>query len=94
MCIRNNQIVPVSWPEESLLEAVKSYKIFQLPSQSTLQLHTGAFLHEAGASSSCITSQVANFMITKMTDLRMEKRELKGDGVLIFDEVKVVCQLM
>lgn len=31
-------------------EALKSFTILQLPSQSTLQAYTGAFLHEAGAS--------------------------------------------
>ena len=35
-----------------------------------------------------------NFMIYKDKCLRNGKRELKGDGVLIFDEVKVACQLM
>ena len=74
--------------------ALKSFKILQLPSRSTLQSYTGAFLHEAGASSSCIAGQVANFMIYKDECLKNGKREPKGDGVLIFDEVKVVCQLM
>ena len=75
-------------------EALKSFKILQLPSRSTLQSYTGAFLHEAGASSSCIAGQVTNFMIYKDECLKNGKRETKGDGVLIFDEVKVVCQLM
>ena len=75
-------------------DVLKSFKILQLPSRSTLQSYTGAFLHEAGASSSCIAGQVANFMIYKVECLKNGKREPKGDGVLIFDEVKVVCQLM
>ena len=44
-------------------EALKSFNILQLPSKSTLQSYTGAFLHSPGANSSCIADQVAQFMI-------------------------------
>ena len=73
-------------------EALKSFGISQLPLHSKLQSYTGTFLHEAGASSDCISNQLANYMIYK--DCRKQgRKQPQGDGV-IFDEVKVVCQLM
>jgi len=75
-------------------EALKSFKILQLPSRSTLQSYTGAFLHEPGANSKCIENQVANFTIYKEECIKDGKREPKGDGVLIFHEVKVARQLI
>ena len=76
-------------------EALKSFGILQLPSRSTLQAYTGAFLHEPGANFSCIADQVARYLLF-CNDL--EKNEQKKipmkDGVLIFDEVKVINQLM
>ena len=45
----------------SAREAVKVFGILQLPSRSTLQSFTGAFLHEPGANSDCISDQVARF---------------------------------
>ena len=41
----------------SAYEALKSFNILQLPSRTTLQSYTGAFLHEAGASLDTITKQ-------------------------------------
>ena len=76
-------------------EALKSFGILQLPSRSTLQAYTGAFLHEPGANFCCIADQVARYLLF-CNDL--EKNEQKKipmkDGVLIFDEVKVINQLM
>jgi len=46
-------------------EALKSFGVLQLPSKSTLQSYTGAFLHEPGASSQCIADQVAQYIIFK-----------------------------
>ena len=75
-------------------EALKSFKLLQLPSKSTLQAYTGAFLHEPGASEQCIADQVAQFVIFKADCVKQGKRVPQGDGVVIFDEVKVACQLM
>jgi len=75
-------------------EALKSFGILQLPSRSTLQAYTGAFMHEPGASSQCIERQVARYVIFKEQCREAGKQEPKSDGVLIFDEVKVACQLM
>ena len=74
--------------------ALKSFGILQLPSRSTLQSYTGTFLHEPGASSDCIANQLANYMIYKEECHKQGKKQPQGDGVLIFDEVKVACQLM
>ena len=75
-------------------EALKGFKILQLPSHSTLQAYTGSFLHDPGASSNCIISQLANYTIFKEECRKQGKRQPKGDGALIFDEVKVACQLI
>jgi len=72
-------------------EALKRFKILQLPSKSTLQSYTGAFLHEPGASHQCIEDQVAQYVIFKSECIKQGKREPKGDGVIIFDKVKVAC---
>ena len=75
-------------------EALKSFKLLQLPSKSTLQAYTGAFMHEPGTSYQCIADQVAQFVVFKAESVKQCKRMPQGDGVIIFDEVKVACQLM
>ena len=74
--------------------ALKSFGILKLPAKSTLQAYTGAFMHQPGASSDCILDQVARFVAFKEDCQKLGKQEPKGDGALIFDEVKVACQLM
>ena len=44
-------------------DALKDFKILQLPSKSTLQFYTGAFLHDSGTNSACISHQVAQFVV-------------------------------
>ena len=75
-------------------EALKSFNILQLPSRSTLQSYTGAFLHIAGANSSCIADQVAHYLLFCQQQKAQERKEQKGDGALIFDKVKVISRLM
>lgn len=76
-------------------EALKSFGILQLPARSTLQAYTGAFLHDAGANSSCIADQVAQYLLfCHNLEKDGKKKSPKKDGVLIFDEVKVINQLM
>uniref|UniRef100_A0A1X7U160 Uncharacterized protein n=1 Tax=Amphimedon queenslandica TaxID=400682 RepID=A0A1X7U160_AMPQE len=75
-------------------EALKSFDILQLQCRSTLQVFTGAFLHEPGASSSCIEKQVAEFVPHCQRTVLQGKKESMKDGVLIFDEVKVINRLM
>ena len=75
-------------------EALKSFGIIQLPSKSTLQSYTGAFMHEPGARKQCIANQVARYVLFKEQCRQSGKQEPKSDGVVIFDEVKVACQLM
>uniref|UniRef100_A0A1X7SK74 Uncharacterized protein n=1 Tax=Amphimedon queenslandica TaxID=400682 RepID=A0A1X7SK74_AMPQE len=57
-----------------------------LPERSTIQACTGAFLHDTGANSSRRADQVAQYLLFC--------HNLEKDGVLIFDEVKVINQLM
>ncbi|XP_065914376.1 uncharacterized protein [Dysidea avara] len=75
-------------------EALKSFKILQLPSRSTLQSYTGTFLHEPGVSNQCIADQVARYVMFKAECEKQGKRKPQSDGVMIFDEVKVACQLI
>ena len=51
-------------------------------------------MHEPGASSHCIAEQVAQYINFKEQCRQSGKQEPKSDGVLIFDKVKVACQLM
>ena len=74
--------------------ALKRFGIIQLPSKSTLQSYTGAFMHNPGARKQCIASQVAHYVLFKEQCREFGKQEPKSDGVLIFDEVKIACQLM
>ena len=75
-------------------EALKSFGVLQLPCRSTLQSYTGAILHETGANSSSIESQVAQFLLHCQQRVSDGKKESKKEGVLIFDEVKVINHLM
>ena len=59
-----------------------------------MQAYTGAFMHEPGANSICIADQVARYLIFVEESCKAGKQEPKADGVLIFDEVKVACQLL
>ena len=79
----------------SAYDALKSFGILQLPSKSSLQSFTGNFLHDPGANKSCIADQVTNYLLF-CTQLQGDetKKESKKDGVLIFDEVKVINRLM
>jgi len=64
------------------------------PSRSLLQLYTGAFLHEPGTSRKCIVDQVTQYVLFKSEYEKQGKHLPQSDGVLVFDEVKVACQLM
>ena len=89
-----NIALPVYIRSPAAYEALKSFGIFQLPCRSTLQAYTGAFLHESGANSTCIEKQVADFVLHCQKRILDGKKESKKDGVLIFDEVKVISRLM
>ncbi len=75
-------------------EALKSFGVLQLPCRSTIQSYTGAFLHEPGANSGFIEAQVTQFVIHCQRRVSEGKKESKKDGVLVFDEVKVINHLM
>ena len=75
-------------------KALESFGILKLPSKSTIQAYTGAFMHEPGASSVCIADQVVRYVIFVEESRKAGKQEPRADGVLIFNEVKVACQLL
>ena len=74
-------------------EALKSFDILQLPARSTLQAYTGCFLHEGDASWDSISKQTELFEQFK-SSCKASGKMPKPDGVLIFDEVKVISRLM
>ena len=78
----------------SAYEALKSFNILQLPSHTSLQSYTGAFLHEAGASLDTIVKQTEIYRAYICTCEREGKSVPQSDGVLIFDEVKVITGLI
>ena len=43
-------------------QVLQSFGILKLPSKSTLQSYSGAFIHEPGASTACIADQVSCFV--------------------------------
>ena len=59
-----------------------------------MQAYTGAFMHEPGARIVCIVDQVVHYVVFMEECHKSGKQEPKPDGVLIFDEAKVACQLM
>ena len=75
-------------------EVLKGFGIIQLPSKSTLQSYTGAFMHNPGARKQCIANQIARYVLFKEQCRESGKQDLepKSDGALIFDEVKITCQ--
>ncbi|XP_065888474.1 uncharacterized protein [Dysidea avara] len=75
-------------------KALQSFEILKLPSKSTMQAYTGAFMHAPGASNVCIVEQVSQYVLFKEECRKNGRQEPKSDGALIFDEVKVACQLM
>ncbi|XP_019853621.1 PREDICTED: uncharacterized protein LOC109582964 [Amphimedon queenslandica] len=75
-------------------EALKSFNILQLPSRSTLQAYTGAFLHDAGSSSDSISEQLAQFILHDAERVKKGCKPSMKAGALIFDEVKVIGRLL
>ena len=51
-------------------------------------------MHAPGASNVCIVEQVSQHVLFKEECRKNGRQEPKSDGALIFDEVKVACQLM
>lgn len=78
----------------AVYKALKEFNILSLPAMSTLQSYSGAFIHAPGVSSACIDDQMPRYVVFKEECRMAGKQEPKGDSALIFDEVKVACQLM
>jgi len=75
-------------------EALKSFGILKLPSRSTVQAYTSCFLHEGGSTWESISEQACMYEKFKQQCSRSGKQMPMGDGVLIFDEVKVISRLL
>ena len=59
-----------------------------------MQAYTSCFLHEGGTSWDCISKQVCRYEKFKQECEKAGKMLPVGDGVLIFDEVKVISRLL
>ena len=55
-------------------EALKEFDILKLPSKATLQSYSGAFIHEPGASTRCISVQVSSHLVFKEESRSWENR--------------------
>ena len=51
-------------------------------------------MHSPGASNACIVDQVTRHVTFKEQRCKAGKQEPKADGVLMFNKVKMACQLM
>ena len=94
MCTLSISALAIFVRSPAAYEALKSFNILHLPARSTLQAYTSCFLHEGGASWESIAKQVEQFQQFKTSQKAQGKLEPLGDGVLIFDEVKVISRLM
>ena len=92
--IMNSVALAIYCRSPAAYKALKDFNILSLPAKSTLQSYSGAFIHAAGVSSACIAGQVSRYVLFKEQCRLAGKQEPRGDGALIFDEVKVACQLM
>ena len=77
-----------------LYDALKGFNIMQLPSRATLQAYTGAFIHDAGACLESIAKQVEKYHSFQESCRVQGKAPPESVGAIIFDEVKVISQLM
>ena len=75
-------------------EALNSFNVLQLPSKSTLQSYTGAFLHDSGACNDSIIIQVTQYKAFCQSCQDKGGVLPMSDGVLIFDEVKVISSMI
>ena len=74
-------------------EALKDFKIMQLPSLATLQAYTGAFLHEAGACPESIASQVTKYHAFKNHAEQRIKKYLKLTVLLFLMKLRLSLHL-
>ena len=77
-------------------EALKSFKILQLPSISSLQTLKGTRFHQPGINDGIkqyVKEQQDNYVKYKEEVLRRGQKEPLHEGILIFDEVKVTSKV-
>ena len=94
MCVFCYVALAIFTRSPAAYEALKNFDLLQLPSRSLLQSYTGTFLHDPSTNSKCIADQVAQYVFFKVECVKHGKHLPKSDGVLVFDEVKVACQLL
>ena len=59
-----------------------------------MQSYTGEFIHDPGVNTTCIAEHVVRYLVYKEECRQLGKQVPKADGAIIFDEVKVACQLV
>ncbi len=80
----------------SAFESLKSFKILQLPSTESLKRIASSCLHDPGINEGIetyIEDQSSKYAAYKEEMLKRDKPEPLGEGVLIFDEVKVIARV-
>lgn len=75
-------------------EALKSFKLLQLPSRQSLQHYTRAHLDGPGIRDGYIQEQEQNYRLFQNNESKANRPRPLGKGVLIFDEVKVIGKVM
>lgn len=75
-------------------EALKSFRILQLPSRQSLQKFTRAELDGPGLQHGYIQEQQTNYAKFCTDEAKFGRARPLGEGILIFDEVKVIGQVM
>ena len=84
-----------SW-SPAAYEALKSFKILQLPSISSLQTLKGTRFHQPGINDGIkqyVKEQQDNYVKNKGKVLRRGQKEPLHEGILSFDEVKVTSKV-
>ena len=74
-------------------KALKDFNILSLPAKSSAIIFRSIYSC-SGVSSACIADQMSHYVLFKEQSKLTGKQQLRGDGGLIFDEVKVARQLM
>ena len=78
--------------------AYEALKKFDIIIAATFSIFTTILywniLHDLSSNSKCVADQVTQFVLFKAECEKQGKHPPKSDGVLVFDEVKVACQLM
>ena len=75
-------------------EALKSFGILQLPSSRSLKQFTGGHLNKPGQCEDILVDHYEKYKLFQEHQVTAGKKRPLGEGVLIFDEVKVIAKVL